>query len=410
MLLLLDMSLAIRNVLRQRQRSAVGLGAIAAGVVALLLSSGFFEWNYDAMRERTIRGRIGHIQVMKRGFADKGTAQPFAFVIAQDSSARTAIESLPEVQTVAPRLAFSGLISVGEATVSFLGEGVDPAREQSLTGAFTIIRGHGLTPGDDGGIVVGQGLAASLGLEVGETAILLANTSSGAVNAAEVQVRGIFSTITKAYDDYAIRLPLPAAERLLRVSGAHMWLVLLQWTNQTDTIAAKLSRLPALADLEVVPWHQTPVADFYNKTVTLYSTQVLVVKVMIAVIIVLCITNTMMANIRERIGEIGTGMALGDRRRTVLRRFLTEGIVLGLLGGVTGAILGTALAGVITWIGIPMPPPPGVADSYVAGILVTPELVIEALTLSVLTAFVAGIYPAAKAAAMPIHEALRHAR
>ena len=66
-------------------------------------------------------------------------------------------------------------------------------------------------------------------------------------------------------------------------------------------------------------------ADFYNKTVSLFSKQVLVVKIMIAVIIVLSISNTMMTNVRERVSEIGTCMALGDRRSTILRRFLAEG-------------------------------------------------------------------------------------
>jgi putative ABC transport system permease protein len=160
----------------------------------------------------------------------------------------------------------------------------------------------------------------------------------------------------------------------------------------------------------VVPWYETPVADFYNKTVSLFSKQVFVVKLMIAIIIVLSISNTMMTNVRERVGEIGTCMALGDRRRTILRRFLAEGAVLGLAGGLIGIAGGIALARLISWIGIPMPPPPGVTSSFIAGILVTPPLVLEALILSVATAFLAGAYPAWKASRMSIHDALRQAR
>ena len=37
-----------------------------------------------------------------------------------------------------------------------------------------------------------------------------------------------------------------------------------------------------------------------------------------------------------------------------------------------GAVIGIGLARLISWVGIPMPPPPGMASGYIAGILVTP--------------------------------------
>ncbi len=408
-MLALDVRLAIRNVLRQKRRSAVGLVAVASGIVALLLASGFFEWNYDAMRENTIRARIGHLQIMRQGYLQSGVADPFAFLMPATSEVRQRIEADPQVDTVAPRIEFSGLVSVGESTLSFLGEGVDPAREERLSGALRILAGEDLSERDGMGIIVGQGLARDLGAKVGQKVVLLANTSSGGINAVEPHIRGIFATDTEAYDNYAIRLPLPTAQALLRVSGVHTWLVLLRQTRQTDAVLERLEQTLASTQLAVIPWYQTAVADFYNKTVSLFSKQVLVVKLMIAVIIVLSILNTMMTNVRERVAEIGTSMALGDRRSTILRRFAAEGAVLGLLGGVIGAVAGLSLAWLISWVGIPMPAPPGMAHGYVAGILLTPRLVAEAIALSIFTAFLAGLYPAWKASRMSIHDALRHA-
>ena len=406
----LDVVLAFRNVLRHRRRSAIGLGAVAAGVIAMLLASGFFEWNYDSMRERTIRARIGHIQVAARGYFASGMADPFAYLIPEKSEALDIIQSLPQVEVLAPRLVFNGLISVGESTVSFLGEGVDPVKERSLSGALAIRSGEDLTHADERGVIVGRGLAENLGVREGQEVTLVVTTASGGINAVEVRVMGIFETATKSYDDYAIRLPLQVAQALLRVSGVHTWLVLLHRTSETDTVARALRGDPKLARFDIVPWHETSAADFYNKTVSLFSKQVTVVTSMIAVIIVLSIANTMMTNVRERVGEIGTCMALGDRRTTILRRFLAEGAVLGLLGGAVGVVAGTGLAHLISWIGIPMPPPPGMASGFASGILVTPKLVVHALALSVFTAFIAGIYPSWRASRMPIHDALRHAR
>lgn len=406
----LDLWLATRNILRQRRRSAVGLCAVAAGVVALLLASGFFEWNYTSMREGTIRTRIGHIQVMRSGYLASGTAEPFAYLIPETSDDRKRLEALSQVETVAPRLVFNGLISIGESTVSFLAEGVDPERERKLSGALSILQGEDLSGDDRTGVILGQGLAQNLNVKVGQKVVLLANTAAGGINAVEAHVRGVFATVTKAYDDYAIRLPLKTAQGLLRVQGVHTWLVLLQRTGQTDDVLDRMKGNLTTAKLELVPWYATAVADFYNKTVTLFTKQVLVVKFMIGVIIVLSISNTMMTSVRERVGEIGTCMALGDRRRTILRRFLAEGAVMGLIGGIAGSIVGVALAYLISWIGIPMPPPPGMAAGYIGGILITPALVLDAIVLSVVTAFLAGLYPAWKASRMSIVDALRHSR
>ena len=94
-------------------------------------------------------------------------------------------------------------------------------------------------------------------------------------------------------------------------------------------------------------------------------------RLLIAVIIVLGVSNMLIMNVLERTGEIGTLMALGNRRRAVISLFLTESFYLGLIGGVIGVILALGSASLISWIGVPMPPPPGRTVGYVGAILVT---------------------------------------
>lgn len=406
----LDYSMALRTIVRQKRRSVVGLLAIAAGVVALLIAAGFFEWNYEGMREGTIRARIGHIQVVRRGYLEAGAANPFAYLIPESGPDRELVEAFPKVQVLAPRLSFTGLVSLGDSTVSFLGEGVDPEREKKLSGSLKILSGSDLSAVDAREVILGQGLAETLGVKPGQKVVLLGNTSTRGINAVEVVVKGVFSTVTKAYDDYALRLPLATAQQLLRTQGVHAWLVLLSDTANTDSTLRLMRTKVSSPELQFVPWYQTAAADMYNKTVVLFSRQVLVVKAMIAVIIILSISNTMMTNVRERTSEIGTCMALGDTRRTILRRFVAEGVVMGGLGGLLGVIVGVAVAYGITAMALPMPPPPGMASGYLAGIRVTTGIVVDALALAVLTAFLAGLYPAWKASRLEIVDALRAAR
>jgi putative ABC transport system permease protein len=256
---------------------------------------------------------------------------------------------------------------------------------------------------------MGRGLAENLGVDVGDTVILLASTTTGGINAVECRILGLFFTISKAYDDSTLRAPLSLAQQLLRTSQAHRWIVVLDETGQTATaVSALRARIGAAQQLELVPWYQ--LADFYTKTVTLLSRQVTVVNIIIAAIIILSISNTLMMNVMERTGEIGTSMALGVTRGRILSRFLCEGLLFGLVGGMVGCALGLTLASVISAKGIPMPPPPDASQGYLGRIMVTWELALSALALAATTTLIASIYPAWKASRLVIVDALRHNR
>jgi putative ABC transport system permease protein len=237
---------------------------------------------------------------------------------------------------------------------------------------------------------------------------LLVTTRSGGVSAIEGHVRGLFFTPTKAYDDVALRVHLPMAQQLAKTSGAHRWVVLLDDTDATDKTMAELRQAVAASKLQVVPWYD--LADFYNKTKVLFSQQVGVMKLIITVIVVLSISNILLMGVLERTAEIGTTMALGARRSRILKLFLSEAAVLGVMGAIAGLLLGLGLAKAISTIGIPMPPPPGMARGFTGEILVTWRLALDALGLALAAALFAGFYPAWQASRMEIIDALRHGR
>lgn len=404
----LDFNLAFRNVVRQRRRSAIAVGAVTFGITALILANGFIEWIFLDFRESTIKSQLGHLQIVRPGYHDAGKADPFAFLL-PDAVPELETPSGPQqIKAVAPRLSFSGLISHDEATISFIGDGDDPQQQGVFGDALQISAGRNLSPDDPLGIIVGEGLARNLGVTVGDKVILLANTASRGTNAVEVTIRGLFSTVTKSYDDSALRMPIDTARRLLRTQGSHIWVVLLNDTAQTDTMLAKLRNKLQRDEFEIVPWYT--LADFYNKTVILFAKQIQGIRLIIAVIILLSISNTMTMSVMERIGEIGTSMALGVKRIGILRLFVSEGVLLGCLGGLLGLILGLLFAHAISGIGIPMPPPPGMARGYTGQILVTWDIALKSLALAIGTTLAASLYPAWKASRMQIVDALRHNR
>lgn len=402
-----SIGLAARNLRRSVRRTSLALAIVCGGVIAFLLAGGFISWILVDMRESTIHSQLGHVQVTRPGFFREGLGDPYAYLL-PESIAALGAASDPRIRTVAPRLAFSGLISKGDDTVSFVGEGIDPQAEAPITRAIIIVEGKDLTNAPEDSVLLGEGLAANLGARPGDKVVLLSTTAEGNVNAVELNVAGLFQTITKAYDDTALRAPIEVARRLMRVEGSTSWAILLDHTNSTDAAIADLRmRLPA-AEFEIIPW--TELADFYNKTVELFTKQVGVVRFLIAFIVVLSISNTLTMAVIERTSEIGTAMAIGVRRRGILVQFIWEGALLGVLGGVLGVVLGFILSEIISAIGIPMPPPPGMARGYIGQIAISPGLAIDAWLLAFLTTLAASIFPALKASRLNIVDALRHQR
>lgn len=402
---LAEFHLALRNLRRNTKRTAVAIATVASGIVAFLLAGGFINWIFHDMREATIHSQLGHIQFVRPGYFEKGIADPYAFLLPHASAELQLLEKMAGVASITPRLALSGLASFGETTVAFAGEGIDPVRERPISSRITIKEGRDLDGLDDKSAILGEGLARSLGVKPGDSIVLLATTASGSANAIELTVAGTFFTIYKDYDDSALRLPIPLARKLMRVEGATSWVALLEQTELTEpTVATARSMLPA-EQFQIVPW--TDLADFYNKTVVLFSKQVDVVKLIIGLIIVLTISNTQTMSVLERTTEIGTSLAIGSRSSEILRLFLLEGALIGIAGGLIGLGLGFLLAEAISSVGIPMPPPPGMARGYTGQILISSALAVDALVLAILTTLLASIMPAWKASRMNIVDALR---
>jgi len=403
----LAFSLAARNLFRQRRRALLALAIISGGVITFLLAGGFIHWLLGNMREATIHSQLGHAQIIRPGYFREGLGDPYRYLLPPGTSAVEAL-SLRGLRTVSPRLAFNGLLSSGDTTVSFMGEGIDPVRETAIMRSIRIVRGRNLQVADEQAAIIGAGLAANVGVEPGDRIVLLATGASGGLGAVELEVAGLFATTAKAYDDAALRVPIEVARKLMGVDGATSWVVLLEDPDGTASAVASLRAGLAAESFEVIPWHD--LADFYNKTVELFTRQVGVVRLLIAFIVVLSISNTLSMAVFERTSEIGTVMALGTRRRGVLAMFITEGALLGVLGGVLGVTLGSLLALVISYVGIPMPPPPGMDIGFTGRISVSPALALDAFVLAFLTTLLASVMPALRASRMNIVDALRHQR
>lgn len=399
-------ALAVRNLRRQFRRSTTSLLSIGFGVAALLAATGFNEAMFHEFREATILSQYGHLQITQPGFHEKGRSDPWQYLLPAENGSMAA--HLPIGAEIAPRLLTNGLISYGEATVPFMSEAIDPAIDMVDDRSLEILSGRRLQGSDSRHVILGSGLATRLNVPVGANVVMLANTAAEQLSAVEAEVVGIFSSFSSEFDEAALFMPIDLARDLVKVEGAHAWLVFLSDTQDTEVALASLIDADVAAGLEIRPWYD--LAEFYTRAVALFTQQLHLVKGIVIAIILLGIGNTMMMNVMERTGEIGTVMALGAKRSEVLQNFLMEGAVLGVVGALIGIIVAFGLGQLLAMLQIEMPPPPSFSRGYMAGIKLSPAMVGEAALIAVATTTIASFYPALRASRMTIVDAIRSAR
>ena len=114
--------------------------------------------------------------------------------------------------------------------------------------------------------------------------------------------------------------------------------------------------------------------------------------------------NTMYASVGARTREVGTLRVLGFRRRTVLLSFLIEGAFLAFIGGICGCLLALPIHGLST----------GTISfetfsETVFEFFITPQLLLKGLAFSVVVGLIGSLFPAWRAARLPVISALKSA-
>lgn len=399
------LKLSIRNVFRQKVRTAMTLAAIMFGVSGLILAGGFVHDIFIQLGEAIIHSQTGHVQVFRKDYLERGTRQPDRFLIDAPDELAKGISALPQVNEVAARLNFSGLLNNGRRDLAIIGEGIEPGKEARLGTYLKVTAGRHLSDSDRFGMVVGQGVAHSLNLKPGDPVTLVMNTSDGALNTLDFEVVGVFQSFSKDFDARAVRIPLPAAQELMATTGSNVLVVTLHRTEDTDIGLAAINALLDSTQTEARSWRK--LSDFYDKTLQLYDSQFGVLQLIILCMVLLSVANSVNMSTFERMSEFGTLQALGNRKSYIFKLIIVENMLLGVMGAALGVLVGVLLALGISAIGIPMPPPPNANIGYTAFIRIVPLTVASAFVIGFLATALAAVIPARRVSGMPVVEALR---
>lgn len=400
--------LALRNVFRNKRRTAITFLSIIAASAAIIVFGGFIAFSFEGLRETTIRTQLGHLQIAKKGYFEQGAGLSERFLISDPESIERDIRKSPLVNTTTWRLTGSGLISAGETSLSARLIGVIPEREDDFAAFETVIAGMQLDRDTPDGCVIGAGLAKGLNVSENANLTILSTTLDGMVNALDCTVVGIVRTASKDYDNVYVKVPLPLLQRLFNTTKVEKILVLAKDTNQMPLVQKLVEQtIASHPDLEYKSW--LDLADFYRGVVNLYTSIFKLASIVLGIVVFLSIANTMSMSAFERFREIGTLRAIGQTRAGVVKMFVCEGALIGLIGGLLGLSVGALLAwGINQTGGIAVPAPPGMSSGYTALIKLSPEAFLYAFFTALMASTLSSFYPAWLASRIDIIKALHY--
>ena len=398
--------IALKNVLRHRRRSLITFSALFLALLVMVSLRGFINGLIDSIRESTVNGQMGALEVHRRGFSTSANSGSLELDVPADERFLARVTGVEGVKTVAPRIVFGSMVNAGDITSAALITAIDPRRELAVCPGRSemISAGKALTEASSAGAVLTGELAAKLGISLGGKATLLASDRDGAFNALDIDYQATFGQPGLPLPDKKLGfVPLTLAQELLRMPDRATELaVSVERLDDVDAVKARLAA--ALGpEYEVATWHD--LAPWVDYAIAAYHLILDVLGGVFLFVALLGVVNTMLMSVFERAREIGTMMAIGVRRRQILSLFLLEAAILGLFGGTLGAaagegvVLATARRGLSFKLG-------GMSGSLHIVPTMTFDFVLFTLALAIVGAVLAALWPALRASRLTPAQAL----
>lgn len=399
--------LAVRNVLRQRRRSILTCLSIAGGYLMCAVSFSLVEGSYSNVIRIFTEDETGHVQLHK----DNYLREPKLYLTIDDmAGVEKTLNGMSEVQAFAPRVYAPALAYGDDGHAPARVIGFDPVKEAAtsrLRQKLTRGTWPDGTRNQDGiaGSMIGDSVARSLDLELGDELILISQGADGSVANDLFIVSGIIGDRRSA-ERQNVYLPLGVAQEFLALQGrVHEYAILLHDIDEARVIAEGLGeRLPALS---AAPW-QVARETFYrameaDKTGNQFTLAIILFIVFIGVL------NTVLMSVLERTREFGVLKAIGSRPGLIARLIMLETTILATASLVIGIVLALPLIAWFTYVGIELPEPidmGGVQFSFFTG-AITPGVILEPVAIIFVYAIGVSLLPGLRAARVLPTEAMR---
>jgi putative ABC transport system permease protein len=325
-------TMAWRNIWRNKRRSIITITSISFAVLLACVMRSMQLGSYDSMIRNATQFYTGFIQIHHNGYWDEKTIDNS---LAFDDQLLDIVESTEGVEVAVPRLESFALASYGTQTKGSLVMGVDPEKENELTRVKDkMVRGTYLESGDNA-VMLGEGLANYLKIDIGDTIVLISQGYHGANAAGLYPVKGIMKFPVPEQNNMTIYLTLEdaqwfynAPDRLTSVA------LVVDKAKHVDRIVADLEQKVDMAALEVMGWR-----DMMPDLVQAIEIDNVSGKVMLWVlygVIGFGMFGTFMMMTQERMYEFGVMMSIGMKRPIMQLVIFLEMLLMSFLAVLVG--------------------------------------------------------------------------
>lgn len=390
------LSLAWRNIWRNKRRSLIIVAAIAVGLLCGLFTSAIMFGMGESLINTTIDRDLGHIQIHTKTFEDD---KLLTDTIPSSIKILSEIKSQPDVIGASARLIIDGMISSATSSGGVRITGIQPQDEMKVTSVHNyIVAGKYFEADQSNQILIGFKLADNLGIKERSKVVLSFQGLDGTIIYGAFRVTGIFRTESTMFDRSTVFIREKDILSLLNSDPIyHEISVRANSVQSVDSIYANLQN--NYSDLSVQTWKDlAPELKLMDEMIGL---QLNIFLGVILFALLFGITNTMLMSVLERVREFGVLMAVGMKRRKVFSMIILETIMLSLFGGIIGMILASITVAYFGYAGINLSAfTAGFSEWGLSSILypILPFSFYLSITIMILfTAVFSAIYPAIKA-------------
>jgi lipoprotein-releasing system permease protein len=381
-----ELVIARRHVVSNRRGTAFTLLSVAIAVGVIIMSLGLTSGVRSQIIESTVE-KNPHIII---------NPKPEENYIYLYRSLDWNLQNQDGVLAVSPRMVGQGAARYKDKVVGVEFVGIKPDEEEKLMAVQEAMTFGNLSDLKlkKHNAILGVKLAENLKIRPGgEFQLSLKNQT------VKLKVSGLIQKGTLK-DETLIYIPLETAQSLVN-SG-----------DVVSEIAVKLSDFSAAPGIAASlddnsRYRFTSWQDFNREVARFVGTQSrvnIIFYIFILLISGFVIANTTIMVISRRTKEIGILMAMGATRRSILKIFLLENMLLSIPAGVLGCLIGFAFAKLITLYPMDVIRPTGGASQMI--VIIRPEYFLYAVVFALALNFISGIYPAYAAARLDPVEAI----
>ncbi len=398
--------IAIRNVFRNKRRTAFSLGVITLGVAIMFLVIGFVAASIRSIKAELV-GEIGAAQVADPRFWDN-SAKGYEFLIPPDTAKRieAILQGDTRVLSHTVQIGFAGLVGNEKGSTLLVSRGLIPGNRIEDYADY-VTDGKALTDDGKPQIILGRKLAETLNVKPGEIVSIATGTANGTFNALSATISGVFKYNSLAQEGQLGFVPLSFAQKLLKTQGAEKILIQLRDLDEAESFTQDLQKKLDTEGikLQVKPWQK--LAAFYDSVKAFWGVFSGFSQIGVFILVLFSVLEVLTMSFLERTREVGTIRAIGTKRRQIFSIFMMEGMVIGVLGGAMGVLAGVGLAALINssqfgWL------PPGAIEPVPMDIAIGFSVATAPFVVALISTTLGTLYPAWKTSRLNIVKALSY--